>query len=507
VTVLVAIEQAGHWCWRAAGDLARLLGGLGYWNARKTLFLLGWSRKNPCQNVSDEGAPGSMRCTACVHWREPGRLRHVCPDLMRRDDEWRCARGRDQVRPYWGRLLPWWLGFLIILHPLLSTAVWGFFRTTTAPDLAWTQVAWPGRWEQIRPARARYFTGMALRAFAEGRMGDAMLALSTARQMQPEDYAVRLLRAQFAMYERNIWHADAEFESLWAEHPDRRGHTAIAYHDTLVATMRMEALARHSLNMVARDPDHAGLWIRSLLHGLHWGSQHEVFWDEAAEALAALPPHARTLVRAELLWRMNDRALARILLRQPHREAVTPFYALHQVKLVASKLDVASARVLLQHYLATLSPFDQALIQLELALLEGSEPEARALGRSLFMLADNADRVDRLLATIIQHNNRELWQALDQHLHERPALAAQVSGPAMWVAGIACGVPEEAGVWRERGRHLAGDHLPNIRRLDFTTLDYTRPESLPAVINVTTLPREVIFALQRRMPAHVFDPR
>jgi len=483
----------------AAADAARLLGGLWYWNLRKGFYRLGWVRHNPCQNPSDADSPGSIRCTACVHWHAPGRFRHVCPDLIRREGEWRCARARNKIRPYWSRVAPWWGALALVIYLAGTAAIWGFLRFTTAPGLAWSQVARPSQWQEIPVIRASYFTSIAMRAFAEGRTAEAMLALGTARHLHPEDYAVRLLRAQFAMYERNFAHADAEFASLWQEHPTRRAHTAITFHDTLLANSRIEALARHCLSMVNRDSPRSALWVRSLLHTIALGVDTKRLRTEYGVDIAALPTHARKLIEAEIHWQEGDLPRARELLRQPYLAAVNPLYAKLQVMLTARRGDAASARVLLSHYLLFLAEFELQLIRLDLAVLEADEEESVALHRGLLLLANRPDRVERLLGYLIRQNRGTEYRALDHHLRANPELAAQVSGPALWLAGLACGEPERALHWRTGGRHLEGDYLPEIDHLNFTTLDPTHEDGVPALINSLTLPREVIYALQLRM--------
>ena len=58
-------------------DFFRLLGGLFYWNARKTVFHWRGGRC-PCQNPSDSGRALETTCDACLHWHQPAPPSGAC---------------------------------------------------------------------------------------------------------------------------------------------------------------------------------------------------------------------------------------------------------------------------------------------------------------------------------------------------------------------------------------------------------------------------------------------
>lgn len=497
---------AGDWIrWRVAqagglaGDLARLYFGLIYWNVRKTLFVFRGRGRNPCQNDGDGHAPGTIRCDACVQWSKAGRFHRVCPLLIRRDNEWRCAAGRDAVRPFWGRAFAWYGAAAAGLHLSLTLLVLVLLRSTNAPGIAWVDVAWPGRWEQIPKQRARAFVQQSMEAFVRGRPEEALVALSSARGLDTRDYDTRLLQAQFAMYQFNVLHADEEFAILLRDYPAQRDRTAVAYHDTLLAMFRAEPLARHCLAMTALDPARTALWVRSLLQALQLAPIAGKFVAEQESAVAALPAHARLLVTAEVAWQSNDRARALAILARPHDGPLNPFYMEEQVARLARLGEHDAASILLYRYGPALGEFEALLARLDLDYVSGDAESVRIDSRTLLALATRPVQIERIIALLVTHADPALYRLLHADLGRRPELAANVSGAAMWVAGLACGVFDEAQTWKVAGRQQFGDGYPAIFSVDFSTRQIDVPGGVPSLVNTLTLPRDVIFALQRRM--------
>ena len=74
-----------------------------------------------------------------------------------------------------------------------------------------------------------------------------------------------------------------------------------------------------------------------------------------------------------------------------------------------------------------------------------------------------------------------------------------MDGPGLWAAGIVCGAPAEAKYWETHGRQPPLSGYPPIRRIDFSSRDILAETSALHVLNVVTLPREVILALLARV--------
>lgn len=491
-----------HWVRAWLTDGLRLAGGLPYWNLRKSFFLLRGRRgNNPCQNPSDPDVAGSIRCEACLHWEQPARFRRVCPLLSKRDGEWRCAAGRDDVRPFWDRALLGWIAGPALLYLAGTLLVFGILRITAAPTLAWHHVIWPGGWAEIPRAQARHFFQQASVAFAANQPQEAYLALVTAHNLDPNDYETALLLAQLTMYQRSYVFADESFRDLLARFSAQRMRTAITYHDSLLALFRYDALAEFSLMMALADQRDPSLWVQSLLQALQRSGRAEVFVRERGKQMAGLPPPARRLLDAELAVERGDLDDARALLARPQDGALHLFYMQEQVGRLARLGATDEAQVLLNYYGAAMGDFPSLLAQLDLDFLIPGDWQAPLDFRRLLRLPLQPGQVERMIALLVTHPRPVYYRQLDTYLRERPALAAKVSGAAMWVAGLACGATAEAEHWQTAGHQQPGASYPRITAVNFDSRRLDDADSVPRLINTLALPREVIAALQARAVA------
>jgi hypothetical protein len=488
-------------------DGFRLLFGLFYWNARKSIYLARGRRgRNPCQNEADGDRPGTIRCDACISWTKQGRFRHVCPLLISNQGEWACSAPRGEVRAFWGRAALISGAAALAAYLLAASAVFAVLRATHAGDVAWQDVAWPGRWEEIPKARARSFALRAAEAFIQNRNAEALLSLGSARRLDAREYRTRLLDAQLAMYQFNVKAADAEFASMLEEYPAEAFSTAIGYHDVLIALFRAEPLAEHSLRMAARDREHVALWVRSLLHALRMAPFATAFAASHEREIAALPAHARLLVEAEVAAQRGDAAGARAGLALPFDGPRNVIYMQEQVARLARLGDRDAASLLLYRYAGNLGEFETLLSRLDLDFLAHDDAAARLDFHRLLQLIDSPVKVERTIALLVTHPGQQYYRDLHDALRGKPAFAQRVSGAAMWVAGLVCEVYDEAQAWKTTGYQQPGDGYPAISGINFDSRQLDVANSVPHLINTLTLPRDVIFALQRRMPPPTVAP-
>lgn len=483
-------------------DTGHFVGGMFYWNLRKSAYV--WRDRRgrcPCQNESDDSIPGQVRCDAVLHWHDPARFRKICPLLAATPDGWRCSVHASAVRPFWGRVFAW-IGFSLLALYLAGTlAVLAGLRLTGGAPVGWRQVAWPGKWQEIKPVQSAHLFRRAMAAFADGRLPEAHLLLTTARELDPANYDAALMLAQISMFQRSYLFSDDLFTSLWRNHPGNRSRTAVVYHDTLLSLDRMGKLGEFSVTMAAADPARAVVWVRSALLAVRSMRVGEAaaFRQQQAAAINALAPHAQQLLRAELDLRAGDEIAALAVL---HRKFAGPFnaaYAQYQIERLAGLGAVDEAQLLLNAQGALMGEFEQRLTQVAVALLAHDRVLAQAYFRSLLRLPLSPPRVERMTAFLITHADADLYRELVVRLRQDAGLEAAVDGAALWVAGIVCDVPGEAEFWQTHGRQHGTAVYPAVKRLNYASRDLLAPDSVAHLLNVMTLPRDVILALLWRV--------
>lgn len=490
---------------KAAGWLAdslRFPGALVYWNWRKSWFAWRGRRDRcPCQDQSDDSVPGRVRCEAVIPWRDPARFRGVCPLLVQTPQGWRCSVHASAVRPFWGRAARWYLAAALALYLGGVTAGWLGLRLVSHAPVGWLQLALPWRWTQIRPTQAAHLFSQAMDAFARGRPAEARLALMTVRELDPHNHDAGLMLAQISMFERSYLFSDDLFMRLWREHPEQRGRTAVTYHDTLLALDRMRKLAEFSVTMARTDSDRAVIWVRSALLAVRSMRADDArdFSETQAKELAALAPHAQLLLRAELQLRTGDEITAIATFHRRFTGPFNPFYTQYQVERLAELGAAGDAQLLFASQGALMADFDRLLTQASLSLITGDDTLARGSFRAMLRQPLNAVRVERMAALLIAHPHPALFRELSAWLKGQPAVAAEMNGATMWVAGVAAGAADEAATWRAPNQLPTSSRSPDLTAINFASRDPLAPDSVFHLVNVMPLSRDVIQALLGRV--------
>ena len=493
------LRRAGKWL----ADLLRFAGAMFYWNLRKSAFAWrGRTGRCPCQNESDDSVPGRVRCDAMLHWHEPARFQKICPLLVATPDGWRCSVHASQVRPFWGRVIRWCALFMVGLYLSGTVVMFIGLRMVGHAPVSWLQVAWPGKWHEIRGVQSGHLFNKAIESFRQGRLAEAYLALSTARQRDPSNYDATLLLAQITMFQRSYFHSDDLFAALWREHPDNRLRTAVVYHDSLLALDRMGKLAESSIAMVKADPGRSAVWVQSALLAIRSMSQAEAveFGRNQEAALLALAPHAVLLVRAELDLRTGGETRALTALRQRFDGPLNVFYTGYQIQRLAGLGAVNEAQQLLDQQGPSMGKFDHLLTQVTLSSLAGDRWAAHGDFRALLKEPLNELRVERLAGLLIKHPDVTLYREFHARIRAEAKLESAVYGAALWTAGIVCAASDEAKFWQTHGQQPPFARYPDIRSVNFSSRNLAAPDSPCHLINVLSLPREVIMALLWRMP-------
>jgi hypothetical protein len=480
-----------------------LVGAAFYWNARKSAYgLRGRRGRCPCQNESDDPIPGHVRCDAVLSLHEPGRFRRICPLLVPTPEGWRCSVAPAGVRPFWGRVVGW--TFLAALGCWLAgvTAVWGALHAGRLRSVEWAQLAWPGRWPEIRRTQSRELFVQAIADFRQGRWEAAQLALSTAREIDPANCDAALMLAQIAMFQRSFHFSDDLFARLLQDFPAERDRTAVTYHDTLLSLGRMDRLGAFALEMAGHDRARAVVWVRSALVAVRQLPADEVaaFRTRVGPHLTVLAPHARLLITAELEQRAGRAGAAVAILRAPFRGPVNSFYLEYQLRRLAELGAPAEAQMLLNATGPALPEFERRLTQVRLAMRAGDDVLAQAVFASLLDRPLNGIQAERILELLIAAPNAGWFRLLHARISQDAPFVAVTNGAAFWLVASICGDAEAADFWRTHGTQvLAPAAYPSFQRPNFSNWDAVAPDSPLRLINELTLPRDVILALLARM--------
>ena len=487
------------------GDAARFVYAALVLNWQKTLYRRGGGAgRCPCQNPSDEPKHGLVRCDAARSWNSPGRLRPLCPLLVRTDEGWRCSVPASEVRPFWGRAATIAGSFMGGLYLAATIAVFVFLRVGHDLPVGFLDVAYPPHWNRVRSAQADRFFEHAMGAFGQGRFNEAYLALTSARQRDPSHYESGLWLARLTMFQGSFLFSDDQFAELRQRHPEHAYRTAVIYHDTLLMLQRNERLAEHALAMADADPQRAALWVRSLLFAMRLGHFSAEFAAEREELVARLSPLAQVLIRAEAEIDAGRTPAAVALLQRPFSGPLNPTYMDLQVERLDTLGERAAAQALLDAYGPLLGEFRHALAQFRFDLGAPTDFEAAASLRRVLALARDAAQVDAIGQALIARPRPEIYRRLHAELVARPELGAKADRSTYWLAGLLGGDIELATEWEKRGATTL--RFPRISSVDLESRDIGDPRSPVALINSVPFPRETAMALMLKMPVPALEP-
>lgn len=315
------------------GDLWRTAWALFYWNLRKAIYRLrGRVGPCPCHNPSDSGAPLETGCEAVLGWHRPQRFRRVCP-LLRQNarGQWVCSVRPEEVRPFWGRalLLAAGTGGALALVALL--VAFGLMRGI-GYEVSLRQLAWPPAWRELHEVRAQLFITQAREAYAAGRVREAISALVVAYEMNPANYSVAMMLAQF--YQAgNPALADALYGNLLREHPEHQAEIARVWFRSLLARGRLRGVAELARHQLAAEPKQAAAWV----HAISFAARHldDPTILESAAVIPELPESVRDTLRLAARVLRLPRAEARTALLKPPTTAGFVYDRVYRVETLA----------------------------------------------------------------------------------------------------------------------------------------------------------------------------
>ncbi len=441
-----------------------------------------------------------------MHWHETGRFRQVCPLLHSAPNGWRCSVAAVDVRPFWGRAFGVYTGLLLLLALFTGGVSYGVLRLTVGPGVSLPMVFWPGRWPEIRTAQARAFQDRAAAAISRRAYKEAVLALASSLERDPDNYEAALLLAQISEFQENHEYADRMFLRLLQDFPDRHQRTAVVYHDTLLALGRTEQLAAFSLRLALTDTERVAVWVRSLLLALRSRDATPAFFERNRADIDRLPEHAARLVRAVGSITAGDEAAAVKSLREFFPGPWNPVYIQQQISLLMQLGRADAAEVLLLYYSGALSGLDQTLLAYAIDQRLGRLTVARDDFRLALRRPGAELRSVRLAAALIDYPDRNAFAELNHLMTGNPARRATADPVAMWLAALSCDATLEADLWATEAHARLHLTLPPIRRVNYASRSFEDPGSPGHLINTLPLDRELIYLLVEKAIARPRTP-
>ncbi len=353
-------------------DFFRLVGGLLYWNARKTLYRLRAPRAHcPCQHPSDSGRAWETGCNAVTHWHEPARFRRVCPLLQQNaEGRWRCSVNQADVRPFWGRALAFYGGGLAALYLLATLATFTALRTT-GYEVSYPGVAWPPAWSKFTTIKSDFFFAKFKRAFAAQDIGEAILDLSLAYDFNPQNYEAGLLLAQLCQTGQPGL-SNGVYARLLLDHPARSEETAQLFFRALLARGDFQAVQTLARDRILAAPVFSPAWLNAFLFANQRTGDLETLGALAREPRTqSLPPDVKTVLQLAADLRAASPVDARQLLINSTSHGATGYTLYFICRQLITRGSPQVALGLISTDDTGLSPRDRTALRLDALAAQG----------------------------------------------------------------------------------------------------------------------------------------
>ncbi len=228
-----------------------------------------------------------------MHWNKKARFRRICPLLQQNDTgQWVCSVHAVQVRPFWGRALGYMGGTVLAGGLMLALMVFVGMRVI-GYEVSPRQVVWPPAWSELHEVRAQLFIKQARGHYAKGEVREALNALSVAYALNPRNYRVAMMLAQFYQAGSPAL-ADDMYAGLLRDQPEHRVETARVWFRSLLARGRLLDVAEVARRQLEAEPQQTAAWAHALVFAARHLQRPDILENVAADKNT--PPPARTLL-------------------------------------------------------------------------------------------------------------------------------------------------------------------------------------------------------------------
>lgn len=446
-------------------DFFRLAWGFLYWNTRKTVYRLRGTRGQcPCQHPSDSGRAGETACAAIIHWNEPARFRRLCP-LLRQTESgaWRCSVDRRDVRPFWGRAISFHGTALLITYLTAALAVFAFLRQV-GYRVTYAGVLWPPAWRKFTTLRSEFFLQKYQTASAAGDMQTALISLSTAYGLAPNNYtAGRQLAQLWQVSQAGL--SDKIYRRVLDEHPAQAEATSQAWFRALLARGNFEGVEILASERIIADPGHSDPWVNAFLF-----ANRRTGGTAARHRLAAAPrvPAAIPflLSLADGMKKSPSPAEARERLLKAAADAGDALSFFNVCQQLIARGFAQDALQWIDRRPGLLGPRDLTSLRLDALAALGWSTTLRSEVESFLVARPTPVTIELLSAHLIRHPEAKVRELIFARLDQEPLAVTTANYSAYLALFCAAGVDHDA-----PRLHWTAARLKEILHGDFHSLD------------------------------------
>ena len=479
-------------------DFFRLAWSFLYWNARKSVYRLRGTRvRCPCHHPSDSGRAWETACVAITQWNEPARFRRVCPLLQRNSEGlWRCTADRADVRPFWGRAAVFYGSALLIVYLTATLGVFLFLKSV-GYGVTYPGVLWPPAWEKFHGIRGDYFLKKYQDASRAGDMQTALMALSTAYSLDPQNYAAGRQLALVWQITQPLY-SNQIYRRLLLDHPDQASVTAQVWFRALLARGDFEGIEILAADRIRGAPAGSGPWVNAFLF-----ANRRTADAKARQSLAAnpaLPSNARWLLAlSDDLAKLTTPSDIRARLLAAAVNAGDGLSFFHVCRELIARGFPQEALEAMERRDGLLGPRDVVPLRLDALAALGWSSTLQNEVKNLLFAPPSPAMVDLLCAHLIRHPDAAVRALVFERIEQAP-LSADTAGYGAYLSlfcAAAAGTDKERMNWTAQKIYaLLGNGFRGLDAIGASLIDGERGRRLENYLpGLQPLSLEVTYAL------------
>jgi len=414
-----------------------------------------------------------------------------------------CSVSADNVRPFWLRAMAF-LGLGTLGAYLLIATLAFLFLKQRGYELTFATVAMPSRWSHFPEIQARLFFNKGREAYADGRLNEAVLALSLAYERSPENYEAGALLAW-------IWQASQPtlsnqiYLKLLRSHPERRTETAQRWYRILLNRGDFESIAQLSVEQLTASSSSTAAWLYALLFASHRMPDARLI-EKAMERSSGFAPEVRDILALEQRLQSPDQGKAAASLLSIDPEATpTPLALFHRIDALIRLRHGKDALRLLSAHGDSLDERSRASLRLGALAAVGDTDGRRGEIERLLKSGTSLAVVEFVTANLIRFPEASLIQDYLALLEKRPLAVSSENFGAY--AGLFClaaisSDSTRTQVFAEVLRQISGSPLNFLDSIEHFFQGNAEDQRLTTCLSrLQSLPLEVIYALYERAGA------